>query len=343
MSVRLSRPPCLLELDDFEEQEDIPSPPPTWSVDSDGTMRHVASGTEVSTDRGIIFKGHDYHLSPEDITICNSQLGVGSGGSVQMGVIKQGGSCVAVKTIRMHSKEKRNEFLSEIQGLVQAEGCPYLVQWYAAFASKSQHAVQIVEEFMDMGSLYDLKVRLGGEGVPTGHLSCLTMQVTRGLEHLHARRLLHRDIKPQNVLLNCLGEVKLADFGIARLLDAATELSLTVCGTQTYMSPERCKGEHYSFTSDIWSVGMVVHEMATGRFPFDDISSFVALLDNLCSRPEPRLDPARFPPKLCSFVRCCLKRDATSRPEAEELAQHAFVIKDVGSFEDLAMWLATIS
>ncbi|CAJ1432699.1 unnamed protein product, partial [Effrenium voratum] len=82
------------------------------------------------------------------------------------------------------------------------------------------------------------------------------------------KKMLHRDIKPENILHNRAGEVKLTDFGIAKDLDKTLAMAGTFVGTVTYMSPERCLGQDYSFASDIWSVGMVIFELSTGRYPF---------------------------------------------------------------------------
>lgn len=332
-----SRPLCL----DVEDDDDAGMA--TWSVDFDGNMRHRATGTTLSTQRGITFEGHEYQLSPDDLEIAGPILGSGAGGFVQKGVIKRGGSEVAIKTIRMDDKKKRDQLLNEIRSLVQAEGCPFLVQWYAGFVSAKTHAVHMVLELMDLGSLGDLKKRLRGQGIPVSHLSCMSMQMVLGLQHLHSRKILHRDVKPQNILLNSLGEVKLTDFGIAKLLEENIAVACSVVGTQIYMSPERCKGEEYTLVSDIWSVGVVVYEMATGRYPFPDTTSFIALFDCLCQKPEPRLDVSLFPPALCNFVELCLTRDVAQRPGCEVLILHPFVTLSVESQDELAIWLATLA
>ena len=124
-------------------------------------------------------------------------------------------------------------------------------------------------------------------------------------------------------------------------LDKTIAMAGTFVGTVTYMSPERClgapsktgdqtvwTGQDYSFASDIWSIGMVIYELSTGRYPWADISSFPALFDHLCSQPEPRsvchmasyeaarLDPEYFPAELIEFDAYCLTRDVSRRPEA---------------------------
>merc|ERR1712217_428486 len=125
-------------------------------------------------------------------------------------------------------KAKREQLLNEIKGLVQAEGCPNLVQWYAGFASKLTNSVHVVLEFMDLGSLEDLKGRLRGAGVPPRELACVTRQIMEGLNFLHTRNLLHRDLKPGNILHNSEGYVKLTDFGISKSVNTtATPMAAT--------------------------------------------------------------------------------------------------------------------
>lgn len=316
----------------------------TWSIDPSGTMHHKRTGLKVSSDSGITYEGQEYRLSPDDIDLdTNSHLGAGACGIVQKGVIKKTGETVAIKTIKVDDKGKREQLLNEIRGLVTAEGCPKLVHWYAGFVSKKTSAVHVALEFMDLGSLADLKKRAGGQGVPPVHLASVVSQIMIGLNFLHNKKLLHRDIKPENILHNRKGEVKLTDFGIAKDLDTTLAMAGTFVGTVTYMSPERCLGQDYSLASDIWSVGMVIYELATGKYPFADVSSFPVLFDHLCEKPEPRLDPGLFPPNLCDFTAKCLTRDVAKRVETEVLCEHDFVKVDVESDAELADWLISIS
>eukprot|EP00439_Symbiodinium_sp_Y106_P013596 s7427_g1.t4 len=237
----------------------------TWSVDEDGTLRHNPSGMRVSPDKGVVVDGREYKLSPQDIDLDRDcTLGTGAGGVVQAGVHKPTGMRVAIKTVKVDNKEKREQMLQEIKGLVLAAGCPYLVQWYAGFVGKDTGLVHVVVELMDRGSLADLRRRLAAP-VPPNHVACIAAQIMRGLEHLHSRRLLHRDIKPENVLHNGLGQVKLTDFGISKDLTSTAGVAASFVGTANYMSPERALGKDYSFRSDVWSAGMVVFELAHGQ------------------------------------------------------------------------------
>merc|ERR1719343_416807 len=121
---------------------------------------------------------------------------------------------------------------------------------------------------MDRGSLADLRRRLEGAGMPEDHIACVAAQIVRGLQHLQTRKLLHRDVKPENILHNADGQVKLTDFGISKDLNSTVGVAATFVGTASYMAPERALGKDYSYQSDIWSAGMVVYELATGRYPF---------------------------------------------------------------------------
>eukprot|EP00931_Biecheleriopsis_adriatica_P088547 TRINITY_DN62847_c0_g1_i1.p1 TRINITY_DN62847_c0_g1~~TRINITY_DN62847_c0_g1_i1.p1 ORF type:complete len:375 (+),score=60.30 TRINITY_DN62847_c0_g1_i1:168-1127(+) len=313
-------------------------------MDEDGTLLHNPSGMRVSPDKGVIVDGHEYKLSPQDIDLDREgTLGTGAGGVVRAGVHKPTGMRVAIKTVKVDDKARRDAMLSEIKGLVAAAGCPNLVQWYAGFVAKDTGLLHIVVELMDKGSLADLRRRLGGRDVPPQHLGCIAAQVMRGLLHLQNRRLLHRDIKPENILHNSLGRVKLTDFGISKDLDSTLGVAATFVGSANYMSPERAEGKDYSFRSDVWSVGMVILELANGKYPFA-AKNFLDLYECLCSQPEPRLDTGKFPRPLCDFVAQCLTRDESKRPDASSLVKHDLVSSQgEEQVKQLAEWLATLA
>lgn len=319
----MQRPLLLLCDDDIDDDLTLSK---SWTYDPNGTMCHRPSGLTVSPDDGITCEGRAYRLSSDDIEVdAHSQLGCGSCGTVRRGVIKVTGEQVAIKTLRVDLKEQRELLLNEIRGLIQAEGFGNLVQWYAGFVSRKSGSVHVVLELMDCGSLADLRNRIGGRSMPPHILAGIVGQVCRGLDYLHSRRLLHRDVKPQNILLNRRGEVKLSDFGITKALGET--MASTSIGTQIYMSPERCDAGSYALPADVWSVGMVVYELASGRHPFSNAATFPALLQKLCDEPEPRLSEADgFPASLCDFVARCLERDPTRRATATELVGHNLVL-----------------
>jgi serine/threonine protein kinase len=154
----------------------------------------------------------------------------------------------------------------------------------------SSPLVTLVLEYMDKKSLEDLlvqyKERHGtGRVLPEVNIAAISYQILCGLTFLHApdRRLVHRDLKPGNVLLRSDGCVKLCDFGLAKLLREEDSLNCTVLGTTKYMSPERLRAKPYGRPSDVWSFGLIVWGCATAgesATPWcdDDVHSIVDLL-----------------------------------------------------------------
>ena len=92
---------------------------------------------------------------------------------------------------------------------------------------------------------------------------------------------MHRDIKPDNILVNSTGFVKLTDFGITKQLDETSALVSTFVGTMNYMSPERMEGGKYSFEGDIWSLGIVLIELVTGSYPYVEHRGFLEMFDQI--------------------------------------------------------------
>jgi serine/threonine protein kinase len=260
---------------------------------------------------------------PWDVELEDTRMGAGTSGGVQKGVIKKTGQRVAVKTFKMESKERKEQVLNEVRALVMAEACPNLITWYGSFADRGN--VIVVLELADLGCLKNLMKRVGqGRQVAPEHCAYITASTIGGLKFLHDRRIVHRNVKPENILHNSSGEVKLTDFGFSRSLDATVAMAGTQIGTQIYMAPEMCMGQDYSFSIDIWSYGLVLYEVATGTFPFPPLSNFAVLFQSICEDPEPRLSPD-YPMPMQEFLALCLTREVRDRGDSDRLAIHSFV------------------
>src|SRR5262249_37905327 len=133
----------------------------------------------------------------------------------------------------------------------------------------------IVFEYVDGGNLKRVIDRAGP--APVDRALELAIQVARGLAYAHEQGLVHRDVKPQNVLLNGSGRAKVTDFGIARSLDVRGMTQTgTVLGTSEYISPEQAQGRDVGELTDVYSLGVVLYELLTGELPFTG-ENFVAV------------------------------------------------------------------
>lgn len=324
-----------LVLDDFEGSFKGKS---SWVMEPTGTIRHLPTDSAFSERDGIKVEGEAYTLCQDDIELDNdSSLGFGMCGTVRKGMIKATKQPIALKGIRIESREKKEQLLNEVRGLAVADKCPQLVTWFGGFICKSM--VYIVLELMDLGSLKKLAEKCCS-GVPAPHIACISKESLTGLAFLHEKKIVHRDIKPENILHNTQGEVKLTDFGISRELDATLGMAGTQIGTTVYMAPEMCFGADYNFAVDIWSYGLVLYELATGHHPFPSLLSFPELFDCIVKDPEPRLGEAH-PDWLREFVERCLTRDATRRADASHLLSHPSM-NEVESKNEFAVFLNSL-
>uniref|UniRef100_A0A8C7RY47 Dual specificity mitogen-activated protein kinase kinase 2 n=1 Tax=Oncorhynchus mykiss TaxID=8022 RepID=A0A8C7RY47_ONCMY len=155
----------------------------------------------------------------------------------------------------------RNQIIRELQVLHECNS-PYIVGFYGAFYSDGE--ISICMEHMDGGSLD--QVLKEARRIPEEILGKVSIAVLRGLAYLREKhQIMHRDVKPSNILVNSRGEIKLCDFGVSgQLIDS---MANSFVGTRSYMSPERLQGTHYSVQSDVWSMGLSLVELAIGRYP----------------------------------------------------------------------------
>lgn len=179
------------------------------------------------------------------------------------------------------------------------KGCAsdHICRYYGGFLDPATATISIAMEFCEGGSLdsiYKEVKRLGGR---TGEkvLGKIAQGVLQGLTYLEAKRILHRDIKPSNILLCRNGEVKLCDFGVSGDFGTKGEAN-TFIGTSYYMAPERITGQTYTITSDVWSTGVTLLEVAQHRFPFpadgtemQPRAGLIDLLTYIVQQPIPKL------------------------------------------------------
>lgn len=200
-------------------------------------------------------------LDPADLEDLG-ELGVGNGGVVHLVNFRKTSNILARKIIHLEVKQAvRMQIIRELQTL-KACNAPNIVEYFGAFLSNGD--INILMEYMDCGSL-DLVLKKAGR-IPEPIISKITFGVLTGLIYLREKhQIIHRDVKPSNILVNRRGEVKLCDFGVSgQLIDS---MANSFVGTRSYMAPERLNGCRYSVSSDIWSLGLSLLELAIGRYP----------------------------------------------------------------------------
>ncbi|KAK5134469.1 hypothetical protein LTR08_006386 [Meristemomyces frigidus] len=241
------------------------------------------------------------------------------------------GMIMAMKEMRLELDDAK--FQSIIMELDILHRCvsPYIVDFYGAFFQEG--SVYICMEFMDGGSLD----RIYGDGIPENVLRKITLSTTLGLKNLkEEHNIIHRDVKPTNILVNTKGQVKICDFGVSGNLVAS--IAKTNIGCQSYMAPERIAGGGigaagasgmgtYSVQSDIWSLGLTIIECAMGHYPYppetyDNIfSQLAAIVDG----DPPDLPADTFSEAARDFVAGCLNKIPKLRPTYPMLLQHGWL------------------
>ena len=228
------------------------------------------------------------------------QIGMGGMAIVYRAVDLRTGHNVAVKVLRPEYNED-SEFISRFQREAEA-------------ASKMTH--HLLDVGMDGENRYLVMEYVQGKTLKTviqerGKLSPalagqIAIRILSALEHAHRNGIVHRDIKPQNILVHADGHIKVADFGIARIANSSTlTKGDNVMGSVHYFSPEQARGEGANATSDIYSTGVVLYEMLTGRVPYDGDNPVAVAMQHLHATPVPIQNLAPdVPPAL---VRICMK------------------------------------
>ncbi|PAA89587.1 hypothetical protein BOX15_Mlig017490g1 [Macrostomum lignano] len=265
-------------------------------------------------------------------------VGHGTYGQVYKGRNRQNGKLVAIKVMAV-SQDDEEEIKLEINVLKKFSNHRNIATYYGAFvrkmpAGKDDH-LWLVMEFCGAGSITDLVKSAKGQSLKEEWIAYLCREILRGLKHLHDNKVIHRDIKGQNVLLTDDAEVKLVDFGVSAQLDKTVGRRNTFIGTPYWMSPEVIVCEEnadatYDNRSDLWSLGITAMEMAEGRPPLCELHPMRALF-LIPRNPPPKLHASRkWSSRFQSFVEQCLIKNYRQRPFTDKLLTHSF-IKDMPS------------
>jgi len=256
------------------------------------------------------------------------ELGHGASATVFKARHVSSGATVAVKCVTILEKAKRDQVVSELRIMRKHTlGARWLVAMHNAFYEDAK--VYTVLEFMGGGSVEDLIKRHASGPTPglrdEWELCKISKQLLEGLNYLHRQlHQVHRDLKPGNVMLTAAGDVKISDFGISSQLADTGAMCETFVGTTCYMSPERLSGDVYSYSADIWAFGMIVLELASGKYPYPEPKSLFQLLGDIMDLPAPT-PPDGLSSELGDFVGNCLRKEPQTRLGAKDLLKHPWL------------------
>ncbi|XP_070098724.1 TRAF2 and NCK-interacting protein kinase isoform X31 [Equus przewalskii] len=259
-------------------------------------------------------------------------VGNGTYGQVYKGRHVKTGQLAAIKVMDVTGDEEE-EIKQEINMLKKYSHHRNIATYYGAFIKKNPPGMDdqlwLVMEFCGAGSVTDLIKNTKGNTLKEEWIAYICREILRGLSHLHQHKVIHRDIKGQNVLLTENAEVKLVDFGVSAQLDRTVGRRNTFIGTPYWMAPEVIACDEnpdatYDFKSDLWSLGITAIEMAEGAPPLCDMHPMRALF-LIPRNPAPRLKSKKWSKKFQSFIESCLVKSHSQRPATEQLMKHPFI------------------
>ena len=237
----------------------------------------------------------------EKYTVIN-KLGEGTFGIVFLIKRKADGLDLIMKKPKLVPGCSMDDVKQEAQMLARLKH-PHIVRYTESYWEKG--ALIIITEFAGGG---DIRAKIGNRGCGNEKAMKWFTESCDAVKYLHDRYILHRDLKPDNIFLTSGGSVKVGDLGLATQLKSPDDMARTQCGTQIYMAPELLRGLEYDEKNDVWAMGCILYEMATGRFAFDNVAAIVTA------------QPPRGCPAYCSeLVMAMLEADPRDRPCMDEI------------------------
>jgi len=266
---------------------------------------------------------------PTEVYINPKLVGEGAAGQVYLAVHKDTREQVAIKKMELTAQNIKL-LTSEIH-IMKESNQENVVHYYDSYRVENQ--LWVVMEFMGGGCLTEILEQFEYVKMNEKHIAWVCQQTLKGLQYIHSRHRIHRDIKSDNILLGEHGEIKIADFGYAAQLTKQKTKRQTIVGTPYWMAPELIRGQEYGTKVDIWSLGIMIMEMAEGDPPYMEFPPLRALF-LITTKGIPDLkEPSRWSPTFREFVSLCLEKDAEKRPSADELLAHSFMKQAVGGGE----------
>eukprot|EP00282_Hemiselmis_andersenii_P029428 CAMPEP_0169454476 /NCGR_PEP_ID=MMETSP1042-20121227/15299_1 /TAXON_ID=464988 /ORGANISM="Hemiselmis andersenii, Strain CCMP1180" /LENGTH=307 /DNA_ID=CAMNT_0009566553 /DNA_START=32 /DNA_END=952 /DNA_ORIENTATION=+ len=245
---------------------------------------------------------------------------------------KRRGQQYVMKTVDVSKlpKKEREASRKEVQ-ILGALSHPNIIEYREAFEDQGQ--LCIVMAYAEGGDLTGKIKAQNGRPFPEDTILDWFVQISLALKHVHDRKILHRDLKAQNIFLTGKGKlIKLGDFGIAKVLGSTADVAKTAIGTPYYLSPEICEGKPYNNKSDVWSMGVILYELCMLRCPFD-ASNLHGLVLKIIRGVYPPIS-ANFSPSLKNLVTILLTKKPQSRPSINQVLTMPVMTGRISQFLD---------
>ncbi|KAL0478977.1 hypothetical protein AKO1_007845 [Acrasis kona] len=249
-------------------------------------------------------------------------VGKGTFGQAVLVKNKTDGKQYIMKQINITSMSDREkqEAMNEVNVLSGLKH-PNIVQYITSFTAEGR--LNIVMEYAECGDIYE-KIKLQkGALFPEEQILDWFIQIALAVKYTHDKRILHRDLKTQNIFISKNNTIKLGDFGIARVLKNTMECAKTLVGTPYYLSPELCQEKPYNNKSDIWSLGCVLYEMVTHKHAFEG-ASMKALVGKILKGSYPPIS-SRYSSDLRDIIAKMLEKDPRTRPSITSVLKAPFL------------------
>lgn len=225
-------------------------------------------------------------------------------------------------------EKRRAEALQEVE-VLKSLSHPNVIGYEEAIAADGR--LCIVMEYADGGDLAGCinRRRASGRRYHEREVLHVFVQLAIALQYIHGRRILHRDLKSQNVFLARAGVVKLGDFGIAKVFEGSDSMAETRIGTPYYLPPEMCNDKPYSYRADVWCLGIVLYELLALEVPFN-APNMATLALKICSS-EPRPVPSVYSNEVRALLGRMLSKRAEDRPSSVEIVAMPHVRRGIGA------------
>ncbi|OWF36059.1 dual specificity mitogen-activated protein kinase kinase 4-like [Mizuhopecten yessoensis] len=278
-----------------------------------------------------------------------TEIGRGNYGYVTKMVHEVSSTVMAVKRIRSTVDEReQKQLLMDLEVVMRSNDCPFIVQFYGALFKEGD--CWICMEVMDISldKFYKYIYCVVFSSIPEDILGKITVATVKALNYLKEYlKIIHRDVKPSNIMLDRKGNIKLCDFGISgQLVDSIAKSRDAGC--RPYMAPERidprASSKGYDIRSDVWSLGITLMELATGKFPYPKWNSVFDQLTQVVQGPPPQLKgtEGKFSEDFVNFLNTCLTKDEKERPKYNKLIEHPFIKRYEELEVDVASYVCSI-